>query len=691
MAYQSSIKNKNIQENWLFKLANNNSEFLYFAFSDVTFSSNFYHGVILNRPSIRESIDLKTSTAKSSNITIEIPDFQYQGNSISKELFGGTNKYINQQTLIYAKINDDTPNQIGSYRLTDISTDGIKIKLSMSSHRPFDYIEFPQDRTTSSNIYIPIVYGEYDENDSSFNTPAFCDTKLYPAPVHSVDEKRIRTIHPRSYSSGSNSHINIWQGEDVFLPLQNSSGGSTDATVSLEGANALETTTERLAVGRVFALESRNPEGTATELSNTNLAFDRDLTTAATASVSGSNNYMIAFTTIPENWDTHQLINIRVRHLYDQDATFGVFLYEGTNLYASGSVTFTANTIRSDNIFPSSTTKDIGKQWTILYQKQSGGNGTLSVQSIKIDIHTAFDTSDADELKRLGDIKFFYSGGDGLTETYSGSSNVVKKIHEAHRDLLTRFTDIGTSDPSGWSDLNSGKYWRLRYWQLQPTSLSKTLEKLQFEGGFIFRYRFDGTPQYIFIQNSYSSSDVTLSKNDIDKIQVSPSPFSELVTKQEISYRKHPAESKYTTTVIASNSTSRTNYNIGSKENISSVKLDAYVGRRLPVATEDSDIPTTPGTNPNDDFYTYYNNIFGDIKLIVKCDIVNPAKWVTENDTSNPLNALEVGSIVDFDNDNMFPETPMGFNSSSWSNIKFMITSMNRKIGKITIEARQIA
>jgi hypothetical protein len=39
----------------------------------------------------------------------------------------------------------------------------------------------------------------------------------------------------------------------------------------------------------------------------------------------------------------------------------------------------------------------------------------------------------------------------------------------------------------------------------------------------------------------------------------------------------------------------------------------------------------------------------------------------------------------------MFPETPMGFNSSSWSNIKFMITSMNRKIGKITIEARQIA
>ena len=82
--------------------------------------------------------------------------------------------------------------------------------------------------------------------------------------------------------------------------------------------------------------------------------------------------------------------------------------------------------------------------------------------------------------------------------------------------------------------------------------------------------------------------------------------------------------------------------------------------------------------------------IFGDIKLIISCDIINPAKWVTANDTSNPLNPLEVGSIIDFDNTNMFPKSPMGYNSSSWSGIKFMITSMTRKLGLISIKAREI-
>ena len=59
MAYGSSIKLGNIKENWLVKLANRQGSYLYFAFSDVTYSSNYYRGVITNKPSIRESIDLK--------------------------------------------------------------------------------------------------------------------------------------------------------------------------------------------------------------------------------------------------------------------------------------------------------------------------------------------------------------------------------------------------------------------------------------------------------------------------------------------------------------------------------------------------------------------------------------------------------------------------------------------------------
>jgi len=73
MAFGSEINQGNIIENWLFDFANDNSGYLRFSFNDTTDSSNFYHGVILNNPSIRDSIDLSTSTAKSSNGFVSVP------------------------------------------------------------------------------------------------------------------------------------------------------------------------------------------------------------------------------------------------------------------------------------------------------------------------------------------------------------------------------------------------------------------------------------------------------------------------------------------------------------------------------------------------------------------------------------------------------------------------------------------
>ena len=117
MAFGLSIGLGNIKENWLFKLANNNSGFLYLAFADVLYSSNYYRGVILNRPTISETISLTNSTASTSGISITIPDFDYNGNPVSKEIFGGTNEYINRECTIHSKINDDTPVKIGSFRV----------------------------------------------------------------------------------------------------------------------------------------------------------------------------------------------------------------------------------------------------------------------------------------------------------------------------------------------------------------------------------------------------------------------------------------------------------------------------------------------------------------------------------------------------------------------------------------------
>ena len=237
--------------------------------------------------------------------------------------------------------------------------------------------------------------------------------------------------------------------------------------------------------------------------------------------------------------------------------------------------------------------------------------------------------------------------------------------------MLVRYAGMSTSTPTGWSDLESSKDWKIRYWQLEPVDLQKELEKLQYEGGFIFRYN-NNTPEYIHIKDSYSSTAESniLSKDDISNISVKVTPFGELLTKQTISYERHPAENRYLTTTEASNSTARTNWNIQTKENTSKVSLEAYVSPA---------IPTSPASNPNDDFYTYYDNIFGTVKLMVDCTIVNPKFY-----------ALGVGDVIEFDENNMFPATPMGHNSATWNGLKMMIVSMSRSVGTLKITAREI-
>ena len=65
--------------------------------ADTTIDDVFYHGTITNKPSIRSSIDLANSTAKTGNISLNVINFQFKGDDdFSAELFLGTRKYINR-------------------------------------------------------------------------------------------------------------------------------------------------------------------------------------------------------------------------------------------------------------------------------------------------------------------------------------------------------------------------------------------------------------------------------------------------------------------------------------------------------------------------------------------------------------------------------------------------------------------
>jgi hypothetical protein len=681
MPFGNEIKPGNIKENWLFDLANDNSGYLRFSFADTTDSSNFYHGVILNKPSIRDSIDLSNSTSKSSNISISIPDFEYKGEPISKELFGGSNHYINQTVSVYSKIASSSKVQIGSFRLTDISSDGNIIEISLTTHRPWDFISFPQTKHTAYNIYEPVVYGDFTPSNK---TDAVYST-VYPVPSLEVSNGAIVTLMPRSYSNGDGSYIHYDTGRG-FIPLHS---GSTDAeaTESRFGVNTLSTPVSYNAKGYIIPLLGSNVYG-VTFLDNADNAFlisgnDADTSNFAsdTVATTGSLKYIQCMTSNTPFTSTVDKVKLRLGVAVGAGATnqrYDIFMYKNGSTLSSnliynetgvGDVLGTGST-GSDFTFTLDSNATPPTEITIKFDPETSppseifdSSHTLKLFSVKIELEVELD-SDLDELEK---VEKFYCGGNGLTNSWDSSA--IEYIHHAHRDLLIRFANVSTSTPEGWSDLDSSKDWKIRYWQLDSTELKKELERLQYEGGFIFRFKSDGSPQYIHIKDSYSSGDITtLTKSDINNIEVMPSSFSNLLTKMNINYEKHPSDSRYVTNVSSSNSSSRSNWNIQTKENIQEVNLDAYVSPT---------IPTTPSTNPNDDFYTYYDNIFGDIKMLISCSIVNPKHY-----------NLEIGDIVTFDD--MYPENPFGYNSSNWSGINFMIVSMQRTLGKMSIKARQI-
>ena len=103
--FGSEIKSSNIVENWLFHLASSGND-VYLAFSDVIDSNIFYHGVVSKRGlKIRESLDLASSKAKTSNNTLTIPDFNYKGKRISELLLFSSDYFLNQVVIVYSKIN----------------------------------------------------------------------------------------------------------------------------------------------------------------------------------------------------------------------------------------------------------------------------------------------------------------------------------------------------------------------------------------------------------------------------------------------------------------------------------------------------------------------------------------------------------------------------------------------------------
>jgi len=729
---------------------------LHLAFKDTSYNSNFYHGVIKNKPSIRESINLSNSRSSRSNLSLDIPDFKYKGSPISEELFG-SNVYMNHDVRVYSQIDGVDTELIGTYRLSDISTDGNSVKLSLKSFHPWDNISIPQNKHLGYNVYEPVVYGNFTGavNANTANDAYGVMGTVFPAPVLQTSSNYIWTLMPRSYVAGDNAyihrHIEGFNAQFIPLRLHSTIFTNTSNRVDSATSTSLDDSGLNILSSRITAEHS----GTWYES-----AFVGFITTAVTdpqfgGSVTYFDNMDNMFKWTPSNAvdDTvyaSKAIDVSTQpayylmvqtpkkeftleYVHKFEARISVVDDDGSAVTASQQIQWDAFSNRfdpsADDLINQSSDANYKRYYngsvgsgTEEYLTNSGGlamtltagnnisgssGGAMSPDNLLLKLyfqnfsgqedHTCkihslkllhanhipiYDDNedDQDDHEKLGEIKYFYSGGNGLQHGITGLSGTdIDEVHDAHLDLMNRFTGLDvasspTSNIEGWSALNSAKDWKIRYWELEPVSLVKVLEKLQYEGGFIFTLRRGdlAQPEYIVIKDSYSESDIdflNISKLDLKNVEIKPDSFSKIVTKMDVNYQKHPNpdKTKYLFLKNCENNSSKAEYVINSKENKVEVRLDAYVSPEIPAA---------PSSNPNDDFYTYYNNINGEVKLNISGTFVNPKYY-----------SINVGNTVTFSDSLMYPEKAYG---KAFTDVIFMITSITRSVGSIKFTAREI-
>ena len=705
MAFSNEIKLGNIQENWLFEFAYNSGT-LYLSMADYDDGTNYYYGAVLNKPTIRESLDLATSKANSANISLSVANFDYQGNPLSEFLFGGSNYFINREVTVKSKVNNATPEIIGYFRVNDMVQNEDTINFSLVAHRIWDYIDLPVDKTLL-NKYVPIVYGNYTKNSdtsyiasespnfgSALFTESFTSDDYFPAPYY------LSRAGKEEFSTGIHSISSNAQGAfydvalDKFIPF-------TDAT----SANVVRTTNHYITKSnrhfiRGFASRPHNFTDNHSKWADEGDAFDGNDGTFSLY----EKDFTATSNVADEEQNTENDIDYSFR-VPSGKLRNGTMVIEVTTFHSvsnfSGSdeysfklyIDYTGTGNNFEEVLSQDET-DVNFIQHTFTKTFTDSNNDKHPDSIKFGVFyrikdavltSGFELETQADI-RIKEIKMYsemmneekdgmtgYCAGDGLTKSWN--SNPLTEIHEAHRDMLIRFAGMATTTPTNWSGLNSTKNWGIRYWQTKLESLKSVLERLQYEGGFIFKFKRGkvSEPEYIYIKDSYSSSDIdyTLTKNDINKVEVNVTDFGDLVSQMNVNYELHPSGDKYITKKTAYSNTVRNNYNIQSKENIVDVNLDAYVS---PDVTEYDNSTAVESANPNDDFFAYYHNIIGTPRIIVKGVIVNPAFY-----------DIDTGDLVQFSN--MHPEKAFG---KAYTDVVFMITLLQRTAGTLKFEAREI-
>lgn len=734
-AYKNALTSA-ITENWIFEFRNNtydpdvsnNTQFFRLAMTESGSGDAKYHSFITNTPSMRESINLSDSTASASNISITCSNGTLSNHSatLAAEIYGGTRRYINHDVIITSKIGTATQ-QIFKGRLKDVKINDINsISLTIAVTNPIENINILQHQSKSGNFY-PVFYGTGSPETSTDSSPDFVtDARVFPVEIDSLNNDVYNGLAHRQVSDGR-LHYPVKDMYDatnfpMFVPLddvQNASHDDYEGASNDTNKNVLFTDLdlEREYKIRPQTVSTETTSNAGLIVANLGNAYDATgsgtvatLTFGSDASVTPVQRWVL--TDLPKEEHNISVLFFTYTHqtasFTDNNGSLTVRFQVAATWNGS---TTTTNIDRTANASSTSTTVDlldtsvfssslktmpdeIRLNVFFINSPSNAGSGTnntavatvkdmfLTIKT-KIDQPTASDGT-AEKLSKstsVTSIKRLYTGADGLTKSWD-ESTVITDILNMHRDLLYRFAGV-TATPvvnngKSLSDLETDRAnWFCKYYTNKQVQLKDLSKKVQFEGGFIHRFRpADQSSQYIYIDDSMTTLH-TITKDDISNMTISITPIDTLVTKREIKYEVNPINDKtFLTQTCEDTSTSptvRAKYNIATKENVATHELMVLRNK-----IGDANM----GGTRNNGFANYYNAIEGNPKLIISTEIINPGS----SGGSSYFYLMEVGDVCAFSHTNQVI-APFG---ESFNGKQFIVISITRKVGSLKVTLREI-
>jgi len=660
----------NVQENWLVRLyydTETSTEWLGVADHGFKGSTgNQYHPLVSNIGSIRESLDLAKCTSKVSNLSVTLANVTLDGTRLSETLSAtsGSEVFLNRKVEIYSMLNGQDEilhSVIYTGRLRGITWTDDEVQLDIEPNQPWDFLSIPNTQADSGR-YFPVVYGDYTANASTPGSEALCTSlALWPVEIDTRTGGESFGLVHQSIASGGKLHF-YEESTDSLVPVTDSSDATTDASATYRGGYAMPAST---LFRHAWKFKAEQYEGSETN-DFTNAHKATDYKREADTSYTSANDVL---TVSPGSGDTGSLplnfprLGLKMTGVYTVTVVWTATASSGTptgtmqlsasDSSISGTTSMSVGGGQQSYTFTGGVTGDAPPEWIKVTANgafYAGGTVDITVRiwdviiTTEVEIDTSGDATA--QARAVEGVDMLYCGADGFAKSWS--SGACDTVQEIHRDMLTRFAGLSTSTPDGYPELDTARSgWSGRLWLHEPEELRKVLEQLQYEGQFIFAWASDGDPKYIYVKSSYSSGDVSATitpGRDTSAIQYSLTPFSDIVSKQELKYERHPADdSRYLSAYTKTNS-DRSNFNFDTLENIEQIELDYLV-------------------DSVDDHATITDLVFGAPKRLISCQLYRPE-----------LFTLEIGDIVQLENDAAY----------------YMITDVTRSQGKFTIKAREV-